>query len=84
MDRHPIAAKLVSLLGMLTLGDALAFALSPRGHENVWRFKREPGWYKRMIAGVLRSRSRAAGVAAVELGVGVGLALASRRLAPHR
>jgi hypothetical protein len=38
--------KVISLGGMLLLGDVAAYALGPQQHLRVWRFSREPRWYR--------------------------------------
>lgn len=79
-----VFSKVLSSVGMLAIGDALAFALSPTKHVRVWSFRREPRWYRRMTADALESRKRAFAMVAVELAAGLGLSAAAQRLAARR
>lgn len=64
---------------MLAIGDAIAFAITPAKHVQVWSFRRQPQWYGRATSALVAHRGLGLGAAAAELGLGIGLiALASR------
>ncbi len=81
MDKHSIAKKALSTLGMLAVGDSVAFGLAPRRHLHVWSFVSAPRWYRRFERAATRSRASSLAFALAGLGIGIGLVLLAQRRA---
>lgn len=79
-----IVAKVMSTIGMLAIGDAIAFVLGGPGHVRVWSFRHSPRWYRQMSKAALAAPHRGIGIAVVELSIGVALATFAKRVAPRQ
>lgn len=79
--RTSLTSKTLSALGIVALGDAVAFAVGPAGHVRVWSFRHEPIWYARMNAMLLARPRRAWLAAALELAAGLALVTVAQRVA---
>lgn len=71
--------KSLSALGMLAVGDALAFAVNPREHVRVWTFRRAPAFLDRVGSALTATRARVLAAAGVELAIGVALLSLARK-----
>ena len=68
-----IARMAGSVMGMLMLGDAVAYMASPRGHLQVWRWRGAPGWYARFERRARRSRWAGLPLVSLEVLAALGL-----------